>query len=345
MSEISRNSNKVGKVRRTQLATTSTIALLAYLQGTFVASAAEDTSKPSIWIELGGQLSRLGDVEETFAPSLFNARPSIFDPSQPIERPNRYSLDETGAISLQPNHSSWVFSAAVRYGRSTSKKHVVQQTTPPAFYKYNPNYPSSHPVEWPEARKFADTAAHRSESHLIVDFQAGKDVGLGMFGLRDGQSVVSLGVRFAQFSRRSNISLKSDPDWHFSYKYRSSSIKFAYKQLYHSNMAGLTAARSFHGLGPSLSWKASAPMAGDPQSGELSLDFGMNVAVLFGRQRAEVHHQTTSESGVFHDLVRAGYRYVVSQKSANPPVRTRSVTVPNVGALAGASFRIENAKV
>ncbi len=345
MSEILKNPNNVAKFRWNQLVTTSTLALLSYLQGTPGAGAADGASKPSLWIELGGQLNRLGDGEETFAPSLFDARPSMFDPSQPFERPSRYSLDETAAISLRPGHSDWVFSAALRYGRSSNKKHVVQQTTPAPFTKYNPNYPSSHPVAWPQARKFADTTAHHNESHLVVDFQAGKDVGLGMFGSTDAQSVVSLGIRFAQFSSRSNISLKSDPDWHFSYKYRSSTIKFAYQQLYHTNMAGLTAARSFHGLGPTLSWKGSVPVSGDSESGELSLDFGMNVAVLFGRQRTEVHHQTTAQSGVFHQFLGAGYRYATSQRSIDPPVRSRAVIVPNVGALAGASFRIENAKV
>ena len=34
----------------------------------------------------------------------------------------------------------------------------------------------------------------------IADFQAGKDVGLGMFG-NGGKSVFSAGVRFAQFNR------------------------------------------------------------------------------------------------------------------------------------------------
>ena len=60
------------------------------------------------------------------------------------------------------------------------------------------------------------------ESHLILDFQAGKDVGLGMFGIKDGSSTVNVGVRIAQFQSKSNIALKSDPDWRFSYKYGSS---------------------------------------------------------------------------------------------------------------------------
>ncbi len=45
---------------------------------------------------------------------------------------------------------------------------------------------------------------------LVLDFQAGKDVGLGLFGAR-GSSIVSLGVRFAQFTSTSNVMLKSDP--------------------------------------------------------------------------------------------------------------------------------------
>ena len=129
-----------------------------------------------------------------------------------------------------------------------------------------------------------------SEQHAILDFQAGKDVGLGLFG-KDSSSTVSLGVRFAQFREKSNIALKSDPDWHFKQKYFHSIQTFA--QPYHSNAAALTAQRSFRGVGPSLSWSASAPFAGNPQDGELTFDWGINAAALFGRQKARTQHHTT----------------------------------------------------
>ena len=52
------------------------------------------------------------------------------------------------------------------------------------------------------------------------------------------------------------------------------------------------AARSFHGVGPSLSWNASATLLGNKDAGELTFDWGINGAVLFGRQKAKTSHTT-----------------------------------------------------
>ncbi len=189
-----------------------------------------------------------------------DGRPSIFDPSQKFEKPPRYGFEEMGAISIEPGHSGLVFTASVRYGRSKSDKHVQQQTNPlPTVYHGLYGLTLTVP---PVAQKFAETNAYNSEQHVVLDFAVGKDVGVGLFGTRDAPSVLSAGVRFAQFSSRTNISLKSDPDWHFNYKYPSG-IKIANGQPFHSNLATMSAERSFHGVGPSLSWKASEPIAGN----------------------------------------------------------------------------------
>ena len=50
-------------------------------------------------------------------------------------------------------------------------------------------------------RAFSDSLAHHSEHHTIADFQAGKDIGLGLFG-HDGTSTLNAGVRFASFSAK-----------------------------------------------------------------------------------------------------------------------------------------------
>ena len=172
-------------------------------------AADEDADRPTVWIELGGQLSRLDDAQEVFAPPIMAARPSIFEPSQKFERLPLYSIDETGKISLEPDGSNWVFSASVRYGYSISKKDVNQQTYPkPTHFHYTLSgvpKTTTGPFGKPIAARFADTSVRNDEHHLILDFQAGKDVGLGMFGGRDGSSVLSLGVRFAQFGSSSNI--------------------------------------------------------------------------------------------------------------------------------------------
>ncbi|HSZ73452.1 MAG TPA: hypothetical protein VK779_01430, partial [Rhizomicrobium sp.] len=155
--------------------------------------------------------------------------------------------------------------------------------------------------------------------------QAGKDVGLGMFG-SSGSSVISLGVRYAQFNSRSNADILSKP----------TNVAFAYHRLYGS----FSMARSFTGVGPSLAWDASANLVGNPSSGRITFDWGANGAVLFGRQRVHGHHETTN----FYKKRYYGPRYLVSQTHGSP-VRSRQVTVPDLGGFAGVSWRYPNAKV
>jgi iron complex outermembrane receptor protein len=191
------------------------------------------------------------------------------------------------------------------------------------------------------------TLARNDEQHLIADFQAGKDVGLGMFGDKNATSVFSLGIRYAQFSNKTNISLKSDPDWHFHLKYIYGAT-FA-QQAFHTNRASLTAERSFHGIGPTLSWDASLPFAGNSRDGELSFNGGVNAAVLFGRQRTTIDHQMSRQycppQVVPISPSGAGIAYVTYQPPAVHHTRVRTVVVPNVGGFVGATFRIENFKV
>jgi iron complex outermembrane receptor protein len=345
MSELV-NARKTGmNFRRQLLATASAIALIGSLYGAGGAKAADDDSdRSSVWIELGGQLSRMSEGQEVFAPAFPDSppRPSIFSPSQKFEGLPLYSIDETGKISFEPTGSDWVFSASVRYGRSGSNKRVIQQTHPASFIVTKSGHPSpSFAPAAPLAAHFADTRVQNDESHLIADFQAGKDLGIGMFGNR-GSSVFNFGVRFAQFNSKSNISLKSDPDWHFSTKYFYG-FKLPAYQPYHSNLAHMSAARNFRGIGPSLSWNGEAPIAGSSQISELSFDWGVNFAILFGRQRANVNHE---ETGRYHGKkYHAGYHVTLYHPTPVNVHRTKTVIVPNIGGFAGASWRIQNFKV
>ena len=358
MSELIENKNRRRNFRWQLLASVSAFALIGSIST--AARADDDVSKPLVWIELGGQFSRLDDGQETFAPPLMDSRPSIFVPSQKLDGPPRFSIDEEAKLSFQPDNSDWIFSGSVRIGRSANKKHAHQQTNPHAFIKYyyttNASYAGGVPhrhknknVNTPQNAKFSDTLVDNGDQHLIADFQAGKDVGLGMFG-RNGSSVFNFGVRFAQFSAKSNVALKSNPDWKFHYKYITAaknygftSTKFATGQVYHSNAASLVATRQFHGIGPSLSWNASAAILGAEQDGEVIFDWGVNAAVLFGRQRAEVHHQST---GRYHAPSSPARHRVVTHSPVPVNVtRARTAIVPNVGGFAGLSFQVQNFKV
>jgi hypothetical protein len=345
MSElIQKNDNRIA-IRWNLLTGVSALVLTAHI-ALSQAAQAEDTDRPTVWIELGGQLSTLQDGAASFNPPLQAHRPSNFDPSQKFEKQPGHSFDEFGEISIEPSGSDWVFSASVQYGRAGSNKHVQQQTNPEPM-KY---FASAPALGVPVAQRFAQTTVKTREQHLVLDFTAGKDVGLGLFGKGDSTSVISAGVRFAQFVSSANISLKSDPDWQFHTKYLAAfQATISNGQMFHTNLASLVAERSFTGVGPSLSWKSSQQLSGNSRDAALMLDWGVKGAILFGRQKSRTHHQST---GRYFNLSSRPIltKTVVPHTTARGPAtpdhtRSRSVTVPNIGAFAGLSVKYPNAKL
>jgi iron complex outermembrane receptor protein len=337
-----------------------------------------DNGKPPVWIELGGGFDFLSDSQQPFAPSFFS---DVTEPKQlkalEDQRPPLYGFDEDAKVSYQPDGSDWVFSAAVQFGRSSANRHEHQQT-PNADVKVLPFtvvgihaggysvYPSEHV-------KFADDLSQQSERHTILDFLIGKDVGLGMFGI-DGSSVMSGGVRVAQFVSKSNVNLNALPDLQYptaeitdhaqKYQFRQSKIHF------HDYMGSAASKESFHGLGPQLAWNASTPVAGnDTDNGQIALDWGANFSVLFGRQKASGSHRTVTNA---YYLTRGGFgqafgtpghffkkmyfsgpcgthfhtlHICAHHTQSASHNRSRMVAIPNVGALFGLSYKYQNAKV
>jgi iron complex outermembrane receptor protein len=353
-----------------------------------------DNGKPPLWLELGGQFALLDNSQQTLSPPFMSA---ITEPGQlkalTDQRPPVNALDEDAKLSYQPDGSDWVFSAAVRYGRSAATRHIHQQT-PNADVKVLPFtidglhslfgipfggysvYPSKH-------AKFADGLSQQSEGHAIIDFQVGKDVGLGTFGL-DGSAVASAGVRVAQFTSKSNVDLNAMPDVHYPTAPISNFAQrypFHYNKMhFHGYQASAADKESFHGLGPQIAWDASTPIAGNvTDTGTIALEWGANFAVLFGRQKASGSHQTVANayylthwengSGLFFGGSAFGtpnhrvFHGYFNGPCSNPGFfhrsqavcshhaktashnRSRLAVVPNLGGFAGISFKYQNAKV
>ena len=112
--------------------------------------------------------------------------------------------------------------------------------------------------------------------------------------------------------------------------------------------------RSFTGVGPSLSWDASSVVGGNAETGEISLDWGFNGALLFGRQKSKGSHRTIAYAYIqrYFNANRPTYvphsnglGYSTTYRTNVPHDRSRSVIVPNLGAFAGISFRQGAAKV
>lgn len=346
MSELTNTSSRNKQFLWQLLSTVSTLVLIGTASVVTQANAADDEGRPTVWIELGGSLQRVDTSEEKYAP------PFLFDEERPdpetvdplsIGHLPRSAFGAEGKITFQPENSSWNFSAAVRFGRANAHQHLHQQSNGTA-----PLFPGSagHLPIYQHVFQFIDAKKKSQESHAILDFQVGKDVGLGTFG----RSVLNAGVRFAQFDSRSSTSFGSDPDAHISWKiftFGSFHFPAVTNALYHVNDGSASASRSFHGIGPSLAWNGSTPVLGNERDGQVALDWGVNAALLFGRQKAKTHHQSTTRG---HTGKYPGYGSGVFEGPTYPDPghdfsRSKTVTVPNIGAFAGLTYQVHNFKL
>ena len=318
MSELINTYDNRATIRWKLLTGASAAALAAYFSLSNAARA-EDASRPILWLEAEGQFSLLSDNSEPFIPPF--VLNSQFDIASKIARKRSPSeWDEGAKISFEPSGTDWILSLGARYGK-THRHGAGQQYT---------NHTGGY---WSKYYKGIQSAkgANSSEKHLIVDFQAGKDLGLGMFG-QEGSSVFSAGVRYAQFTSRGSLNLHS--------------VTPNVPSNYYLFDAGFDARRSFTGIGPSLSWDASADLAGNTADGKLTVDWGVNGALLFGRQRTKAHHHITAtyQKGSAKYEFYPSFRYT-AYHTANSPSRSKNVTVPALGAYAAISLRYTNAKV
>jgi iron complex outermembrane receptor protein len=166
-----------------------------------------DGGRPILWIDLGGQIEGISGQGSNFLPPFLSAfsTSSVLQEKitpQKAMNPPPLSFGDEASISFQPEASDWVFSASVRYGRSGNKMDVHHQTNGTRPSKIiNGVAPSTANIFSQE--KFVDTHVYHAESHSIMDFMAGKDVGLGLFG-EDLSTVLSGGIRIAQFVCTSN---------------------------------------------------------------------------------------------------------------------------------------------
>jgi hypothetical protein len=304
--------------RKYLLGTVSAIALLTSIALAEPSVAESDGSSPQVWIELGGGLDQMDNAQSVYTPPFMAAPQSLRDFSiSDTEKPTPLAFNFNGSITFQPDNSDWVLSASILYGRSQKRGHPMHAQPAQPCYHY-PAYSFCIPVY-----AFADAVATNNESHAILDFKAGKDVGLGLLG--KATSVISAGLRYAQFNSQMTAQMSSRPT-----NRRNNIDQFT---------ASLNASRSFTGIGPSISWDASAPLVGNADAGMLSIDWGANVALLFGRQKTRAHHETveTYEHGYY------GHPVIYDHPAS--PMREKTVTVPNLGGFAGLSLRYSDVKI
>lgn len=304
-----------------------------------ISANASEADKPTVWIELGGQLERIGGREDAFLPPFTtqSPAPNAFMPISPTEAQKApiYSYGFEGQISLRPHGSEWSFTADIRYGRSSNNKHVHQQSY--ASVTFPSPFKPGQTGSFKEAL-FGDFKTINEGSHSIVDFEVGRDVGVGMIS-----STANLGVRVASLVSHSNTGSIARPDAGFYI--RKQGRFYLYRPAHTDYMASAYNERSFRGVGPTVSWNGDVAVLGNEDSA-VTVDWGVNAAVLFGRQKAKGSHSTIARyyKGLLTGTPPPGVSLVYDHPNL-PHNRSRSVVVPNVGFLGGISLRFPNAKV
>lgn len=338
---MSRTTNtRAANIRTGLLATVSSVALLGYVcAASDAALASGSDDRPLIWVELGGQVERTDSTPELFEPPFFKlAVPTVLSALTDPQQFPPYSTGFSGKISFQPEDSDWIISAAMRYGRSNSTRHVHHQTVgfPSAFETFRGRVFGTPPFA-----AYGDTHSFARETHSVLDFSAGKDVGLGILG-GHGESTVSAGIRFAQFTANSHATMQALPTYHTYIVFSRPGVELVRFGVRDSFHATVNASRNTRAAGPSLSWNASLPVVGGGDA-SMNIDWGVNAAVLFGRQRAHVRHQTQScyAKGVWASTY-CQRAYVNPQADDK---RSHAALIANLGGFAGLSFRYVDAKI
>jgi iron complex outermembrane recepter protein len=316
-----------------------------------------DGKKPEVWLTLGGNFARLQDDWTKFRPDFIPLLANGLPNPMKAEKAPDLGLDWEGKLTYQPEDSDWVLKAGIRYGR-TSRKQVIHKSVPPEtaqniqlppafagyfglpttfscqYWQSNFNHSQVCPLQAQDP-EFVDTRTRATEKHTILDFTLGKDVGLGTLGG---------GVRIAQFSTLARAHLNSDPHYNFPSP-ANPILNFKYNTKYGNVFDETTnEKRSFHGIGPEITWDANLPVLGNEAAGEVTLDWGLNVAELFGRQtvkiqRTETHKKCPGFNGF------AGITCTYLPVSPGNVSRSKNVTVPNLGGYVGLSARYQNAKI
>jgi hypothetical protein len=221
------------------LATTSGLILAAALAGPALAEGAG-----SFQIDLIGDWNTVGGGATQWTSDLPAGAAGNTGRLKP-----RGGFDGEADITWRPSASNWVFLGSVRYGRTNTSHSAVSQ-----YSSNNSGYRSYY------------GKGRQHETHLMVDFQAGRDVGLGMFG-KGSSSILAAGVRFVHFTSTTTA------DFSTYAKYRSGYVS----GTRHRRINRLTT-----GAGPMVSWKTNVPL-----SSGFAFRFGASGALLVTNQIAK----------------------------------------------------------
>lgn len=242
----------------------SALALLAAAGGAENAMAAPASDGSGWTLDLQGGYVFTGQDVVQFA-QVGDTPPASDKPSTVLKGPfigSANGYDVAATLSYQPPGSSWVFILDGQYGRTNNHSRTFASSYSGKYVRY-------------------DRTAHvtHSQEHYYIDFEVGRDFGVGLFGR--GDTVVGGGVRYAHFSALTRGTFSTYSKYFFSTVSRSGSF---------------TERRANNAVGPQIFIQQTSLLPGRMGDAGLSVGWGASGGVLFGRQTVDssITQQVTS---------------------------------------------------
>jgi len=325
----------------------------------------DSDARPQLWLQLGGNFNAVMghdavayDPTSAYATNFPNGGgptpnwpAGLPTPPDLAKMPNM-GFDWQGAATIQPADSDWKLKVGIRYGRTSRDKHFHKSqyagtktnviaggsSIPCTFVGqyYGPAYLAG--CYHGSIKEFVDSRNISRETHTMLDFTLGKDVGLGSMN-----GTIGGGVRIAQFTERSKLDIGADPNYNI---YQSAFQKYHDTYEFTSDEK-----RNFRGAGPEVTWDSTQVLWGNDDDAQFTFDWGINASVLFGEQKVVLHHtaEHCRHTGLGINAGCDGVGIGGQDGQVHEPdediSRSTSVTVPNIGGYIGTSMRYRNSKL
>ncbi|HEX5776334.1 MAG TPA: TonB-dependent receptor, partial [Caulobacteraceae bacterium] len=285
-------------------------------------------------VELGGGVSQFSSETETYAPDWIDTytSPTFVFPLEVQDRDLDWGDTRSMKLTYAPT-GGWRAAATYRYGKTNGH----HRDAPPDEVLPGRQVGGGYFSFYTRPQSIQGRSGVRdSEEFAVADFLVGKDIGIGTWG-EGGESVISAGVRYAEFKSTTHIEQFGVP--YSRMAAAPGNAKYA-TQYFHE----LDSERRFEGVGPTLSWQASQPLLGSDETGRVALDWTVTGGVLFGERSMEsvddrLGRERNTPNNGFNQVITVLYDEEV------PRSRTEDATVPNLSLSLGLSYAIDRVKV
>jgi len=298
-------------------------------------------------VELSGQAQRQDAPIHTVGPAFVDLFSAAVTPANVQHRDLDWGDGREVRITYRPGSGPWSVATGVRYGRAnknTTLVHASEAAGPPqcSVLTNGPKYYLCIPdsLSMATGTNWSDSSAREEERHVVADFAVGRDVGLGALG--DSHSVMSAGLRYADFESTTQTTMDGVPNAPVAEGWGK------YVTTIDHYRASVAADRKFKGAGPALSWDAAQRLVGNHDAGHVDLTWSVSGGVLLGKQETKItgtqeqRHFVGKYTPLHADTADPLNGYVTPFRPLPFPEvsRSKSVSVPVVDLSLGLAYEV-----